>query len=208
MVEKCYICRRTKKDLDTLFKEILVPFREKVVEIDIEIEKIVKEGKEKMEAFKLKHQGNDYLKFNFQTIKTDKEQFEKLIPGLSDFINYQNYRTYKKFDNRVKLQEVIEYVTAPDFWEISMKKKYVNEDPRIELQRLMKKKEEWQKLICDLQFKDHSMKMFSKKAFDFLSKEEKKEVTELFARKTTEVQVCPVCRDLLLSAGRSSLKFI
>ncbi len=207
MVEKCYICRRTNKDLDTIFKDILIPFGVKVVELDTEINKIVKEGKEKMEAFKIKHQGNDYLKFNFQTIKTDKEQFETLVPELSDFFDFQNYRTYKKFDNRIKLHEVIDFVTAPDFWEISMKKKYVNDDPRIELQRLMKKKEEWQKLICDLHFKDHSMKMFSKKAFDFLSKEEKKEITEKFASKTTEVQVCPVCRDLLLAAGRSSLKF-
>jgi hypothetical protein len=207
MVDKCYICKRGKRELNTLFKEILTPFRAKVKALDERYGTIIKEGKEKMEAFKVKHEGNDYLNFNFQTVKTDREQFEKLIPDMEEFFTFQNYRTYKKFNNKVKLQEVVDYVNSPDFWEISLKKKYINGDPRIELKKILKTKEEWNRLISDFDLGTYSYRMFSKKDFEFLDKEEREEVVSEFSKMTNDIFVCPVCMELLRSAGKGTLKF-
>lgn len=206
MVDKCYICKRGRREINSLFKEILTPFREKVAQLDKKQEEIIKSGKEKMEAFKSKHEGKDYLNFNFQTIKTDREQFEKLIEDLSEFFDYQKWRTYKKFNNKVTLQEVVDHVTAPDFWEITTNKKYVNNDPRIELQNILKKKEEWNRLISKFDLSIYSSRLFSKKDFDFLDKEERKPVLDEFAKRTSEVHICPVCKDILQSTSKGTLK--
>ncbi len=206
MVDKCYICKRGRREINSLFKEILTPFREKVAELEKKQKEITENGKEKMEAFKAKHEGKDYLNFNFHTIKTDKEQFEKVIPDLSEFFQYQNWRTYKKFNNKAILRDVVDYVNAPDFWDVSIKKKYVNDDPRIELQSIIRKKEEWNRLISNFDLNKYSARLFSKRDFDFLDKDERKPVVDEFAKRTSEVHICPVCKDILQKTGKGKLK--
>ena len=197
MTGECYICKRNTKDIDGTFKEVLIPFRTQVKDLEKDHKKIVKAWKAIFNKFKKTHEGKDYLDLTFQTIKTDKEQFSKMIPDLDEFFQYQMWRTYHKLNLKIKLGEVVDFVQSKGFWELDLKKKYMNKDPRIELKRMMEEKLKWIELIERFEINDYSMKMFKKHDFDFLDKEMRKKWIEDHLERVEEVPICPICKDML-----------
>lgn len=194
--DKCYLCKRNKKDIDEIFADILVPFRKNVTDLDKRRENIIKEYNKQFKKFAKKHKGKDYLDLTFQTIWTDKDQFAKMVEDLDEFFDYAHWKN-AKLEMKDRLSDMIDYVTDEKFWDINLKHRYINKDPRIEVKEIQLERNGWQRLIERFELSTYDMKLFLKMDFDFLEKDRKEEMEEYLLDKKYHATICPVCQHMI-----------
>ena len=194
--EQCFVCKRTQKDIDGIFADILVPFRKNVEDLDKRKEKIIKDYTKQFKKFSKKHKGKDYLDLTFQTIRTDKEQFSRMIDGLDEFFTYGHWKNLK-LETKDKLSDMIDYVMDDKFFEINLKHRYLSDDPRVEIKEIMLERNGWQRLVERFELSTYDMKLFLKMDFDYLDKDRKEEMEEYLLDKRYHAIICPVCKDMI-----------
>lgn len=194
--DQCYVCKRTQKDIDEIFSDVLVPFRKNVSDLDVRRDKIVKDFTKQFKKFKKTHKGKDYLDLTFQTIWTDKEGFTKMIENLDEFFTYAHWKN-AKLEMKDKLGDMIDYVMDEKFFEINLMHKYINEDPRIELKEIKLERDGWCRLTDRFEISKYDMKMFKTPDFLFLNKQRRLEMEDYLMDKKYHATICPVCKDMI-----------
>ncbi len=194
--DQCHVCKRTQKDIDEIFSDILVPFRKNVTDIDERKAEIIKESTKQFKKFQKKHKGKDYLDLSFQTVWTDKEGFTKMIENLDDFFTYAHWKN-AKLEMKDKLSDIIDYVMDDKFFEIDFKNKYINEDPRIEMKDILEERKGWRRLIKRYEISKYDLTMFKSQDFMFLPKARRLEMEDYLMDKRYHAVICPVCKDMI-----------
>jgi hypothetical protein len=198
VAEECYVCKRTQKEMDVMFKDVLVPFRKKATDLMKNEEAIIKEWNSKFKKFTKTHEGKDYLDLTFQTIYTDRDQFSKMIENLDEFIDYAHWKD-QKISKKEKLGDVLEYINNKKFWDINLKHKYHKDDPRKALRSMKEERTGWEDLVKKFEISTYHMKKFRSHHFSFLDTDRKEEMMEYLLDKEFKVPICPVCLDMITS---------